>query len=119
MLIALVGGFWLGRVTGNNTSYEHYYDNADKAWTAVKQIDEPPVELDSPDKNRLREVRAAYREVFENYPDSMWADDAIYQLASRLPRTDEEAFALFRRLINNYPDSEWADDSIRHRFRFL
>ena len=112
VLIALVGGFWLGRVTGNNTSYEHYYDNADKAWTAVKQIDEPPVELDSPDKNRLREVRAAYREVFENYPDSMWADDAIYQLASRLPRTDEEAFALFRRLINNYPDSEWADDSM-------
>ena len=112
VLIALAGGFWLGRITGNNTSYEHYYDNADKAWTAVKQIDEPPVELDSPDKNRLREVRAAYREVFENYPDSMWADDAIYQLASRLPRTDEEAFALFRRLINNYPDSEWADDSM-------
>lgn len=112
VLIALAGGFWLGRITGNNTSYEHYYDNADKAWTAVKQIDEPPVELDSPDKNRLREVRAAYREVFGNYPDSMWADDAIYQLASRLPRTDEEAFALFRRLINNYPDSEWADDSM-------
>ena len=112
VLIALVGGFWLGRVTGNNTSYEHYYDNADKAWIAVKQIDEPPVELDSPDKKRLRQVRAAYREVFENYPDSLWADDAIYQLASRLPRTDEEAFALFRRLINNYPDSEWADDSM-------
>ena len=36
----------------------------------------------------------------------------FYQLASRIPRTDEEAFALFRRLINNYPDSEWADDSM-------
>ena len=111
VLLALAGGFWLGRVTGNNTSYEHYYNNADKAWTAVKQLDAPPVELDSPDKNRLRKVRAAYREVFENYPDSLWADDAIYQLATR-PRTDEEAFALFRRLINNYPDSEWADDSM-------
>ena len=43
---------------------------------------------------------------------ALWADDAIYQLGSRIPRTDEEAFALFRRLINNYPDSEWADDSM-------
>jgi TolA-binding protein len=112
VLLALAGGFWLGRVTGDNTSYEDYYDNADKAWTVVKQLDSPPVDLDSPDKSRLRKVRAAYREVFENYPDSLWADDAIYQLASRLPRTDEEAFALFRRLINNYPDSEWVDDSM-------
>ena len=111
VLLALAGGFWLGRVTGNNTSYEDYYDNADKAWTAAKQLDTPPVDIDSPDKSRLRKVRAAYREVFENYPDSLWADDAIYQLATR-PRTDEEAFALFRRLINNYPDSEWADDSM-------
>ena len=112
VLLALAGGFWLGRVTGNNTSYENYYDNADKAWTAAKQLDTPPVDIDSPDKSPLREVRAAYREVFENYPDSLWADDAIYQLASRISRTDEEAFALFRRLINNYPDSEWADDSM-------
>ena len=112
VLLALAGGFWLGRVTGHNTSYEHYYDNADKAWAAVKALDEPPITLDSPDTDRLRKVRAAYREVFEGYPDSLWADDAIYQLASRIPRTDEEAFALFRRLINNYPDSEWADDSM-------
>ena len=111
VLLALAGGFWVGRLTANNTSFAHYYDNADKAWTAVKQLDSPPVEIDSPDKSLLRKVRAAYREVFENYPDSLWADDAIYQLALR-SRTDEEAFALFRRLINNYPDSEWADDSM-------
>ena len=112
VLLALAGGFWLGRVTGDTTSYEDYYDNADKAWTVAKALDEPPIELDSPDTDRLRKVRAAYREVFDKYPDSLWADDAIYQLASRIPRTDEEAFALFRRLINNYPDSEWADDSM-------
>ena len=111
MLLALAGGFWLGRVTGGDTSYEHYYDNADKVWTAAKQLNTPPVDVDSPDKSRLREVRAAYREVFENYPDSIWADDAIYQLAI-ISRTDEEAFALFRRLVNNYPDSEWGDDSM-------
>ncbi len=112
VLLALAGGFWLGRVTGDSTSYEAYYENADKAWAVVKALDEPPVTLDSPDADRLRKVRAAYREVFDKYPDSLWADDAIYQLASRIPRTDEEAFALFRRLINNYPDSLWADDSM-------
>ena len=111
VLLALAGGFWLGRVTGNNTSYEDYYDNADKAWTAAKQLDTPPVDIDSPEKSLLRKIRAAYREVFEDYPDSLWADDATYQLATRA-RTDEEAFALFRQLINNYPDSEWADDSM-------
>ena len=112
VVIALAVGFWLGRFTSGDKSYENYYDNADKAWTAAQAIDNPPITLDEPDKSRLRKVRAAYREVFDEYPDSLWADDAIYQLASRIPRTDEEAFALFRRLINNYPDSEWADDSM-------
>ena len=112
VVIALAVGFWLGRVTSPDSSYKHYYENADKAWLDAEKIDNPPVTLDEPDKNRLREVRAAYRAVFDNYPDSLWADDAIYRLASRLPRTDEEAFALFRRLINDYPDSEWADDSM-------
>ena len=112
VVIALIVGFWLGRITSGDKSYENYYDNADKAWTAAQHIDNPPITLDEPDKSRLRKVRAAYREVFDKYPDSLWADDAIYQLASRIPRTDEEAFALFRRLINNYPDSEWADDSM-------
>jgi len=112
VIIALVVGFWVGRITSPDTSYAHYYDNADKAWVRVQQLDNPPVTLDEPDKNRLRKVRAAYRAVFDNYPDTLWADDAIYQLAARMTRTDEEAFALFRRLINNYPDSEWADDSI-------
>jgi len=112
VIIALVVGFWVGRITSPDTSYAHYYDNADKAWVRVQQLDKPPVTLDEPDKNRLRKVRAAYRAVFDNYPDTLWADDAIYQLAARMTRTDEEAFALFRRLINNYPDSEWADDSI-------
>lgn len=112
VIIALVVGFWVGRITSPDTSYAHYYDNADKAWARVQQLDNPPVTLDEPDKNRLRKVRAAYRAVFDNYPDTLWADDAIYQLAARITRTDEEAFALFRRLINNYPDSEWADDSM-------
>ena len=112
VVVALIVGFWLGRITGSDTSYENYYDNADKAWTAAQALDNPPITLDEPEKSRLRKVRAAYRKVFDKYPESLWADDALYQLASRIPRTDEEAFALFRRLISNYPDSEWADDSM-------
>ena len=112
VVIALAVGFWIGRITSPYNDYAHYYDNADKAWLNVQKMDTPPISFDEPDKNRLRKVRAAYRAVFDNYPDSRWADDAIYQLASRLPRTDEEGFALFRRLIREYPDSEYADDSM-------
>lgn len=112
VVIALVVGFWLGRVTTPYNDYSHYLENADKAWIKARQLDSPPISFDEPDKNRLRKVRAAYREVFDNYPDSRWADDAIHQLASRLPRTDEEGFALYRRLIRDYPDSEYTDDAM-------
>lgn len=112
VVVAIAVGFWIGRITSPFNDYAHYYENADKAWANVQQIDNPPISFDEPDKNRLRKVRAAYRAVFDNYPDSRYADDAIYQLASRLPRTDEEGFALFRRLIRDYPDSEYADDSM-------
>ncbi len=112
IVVALVVGFWIGRITSPFNDFAHYYENADKAWIKAQQLDSPPISFDEPDKDRLREVRAAYREIFDNYPDCRWADDAIYQLASRLPRTDEEGFALFRRLIRDYPDSEYADDSM-------
>ncbi len=112
VVVALVAGFWIGRFTSPFNDFAHYYENADKAMLKAQQLDNPPISFDEPDKNRLRQVRAAYRAVFDNYPDSRWADDAIYELASRLPRTDEEGFALFRRLIRDYPDSEYADDSM-------
>lgn len=112
VVLAIALGIWIGRITSPYNDYANYYQNADKAYTKAQQLDNPVITLDDPDKSRLRKVRAAYRAVFENYPDSLWADDALYQLASRLPRTDEEAFAMLRRLIRDYPDSEWADDSM-------
>ncbi|MDE0638194.1 MAG: tetratricopeptide repeat protein [Candidatus Poribacteria bacterium] len=111
VIIAIAAGFWIGRITSPFNDYAKYYENADKTWSKSQEMNNPPVTYDEPDKDRLRKVRAAYRAVFENYPDSRWADDALYQLAL-LPRTDEEGFALFRRLIRDYPDSEWADDSM-------
>ena len=111
VVIAIAFGFWIGRITSPFNDYVQYYENSDKAWDKLEELNDPPVTYDDPDKKRLRKVRAAYRAVFENYPDSRWADDAIYQLAL-LSRSNEEQFALFRRLIRDYPDSEWADDSM-------
>jgi TolA-binding protein len=111
VIIAIAAGFWIGRITNSFNDYAQYYENADKAWAKAHEMNSPPVTYDEPDKSRLRKVRAAYRTVFENYPDTHWADDALYQLAL-LPRTNEEAFALYRRLIRDYPDSEFADDSM-------
>ncbi len=112
VVAALVIGFFIGRVSKSGDNLVAYYTNADAAWEKARQTDTPPVTLEDEDQKRVSEVRALYRHVFERYPDNRWADDAIYQLASRLGRTDEEAFALFRRLINTYPDSEWTDDSL-------
>ncbi len=111
VIVALAIGIWIGRLTSAFNDYTYYYKNADNAWLMVQEINNPPVTIDDPDKKRLNKVRAAYRAVFDNYPDSHWADDALYQLAL-LPRSDEEAFTLYRRLIRDYPDSEFADDSV-------
>ena len=112
VVAALVIGFFIGRATNSANNIVAYYTNADAAWEKAQKADTPPVTLEDEDQKRVSEVRALYRQVFEKYPDNRWADDAMYQLASRLGRTDEEAFALFRRLINTYPDSEWTDDSL-------
>ena len=100
VVAALVIGFFIGRAS-KSAGIEAYYTNADAAWEKAQKTDTPPVTLEDEDQKRVSEVRALYRHVFEKYPDNRWADDAIYQLASRLGRTDEEAFALFRRLIKH------------------
>lgn len=112
VIAALVIGFFIGRASKSNISYDNYYDEADTVWKEAQEADNPPVTLEDEDQKRVSKVRALYRHVFDKYPDSRWADDAMYKLASRLARTDEEAFALYRRLVNNYPDSEWTDDSL-------
>ena len=113
VIAAFVVGFFVGKASNSGKAkYENYYDEAETTWAKAQKADVPPVTLDDADAERIKKVRALYREVFDRYPESRWADDAIYQLASRIARTDEEAFALYRKLINNYPDSEWADDAL-------
>ena len=111
VIIALVIGFLVGKSL-NSDNPINYYRNADRAWQEAVKTDIPPVTLDDFDQKRLQQVRALYREVFDKYPNSDWADDALYQYASRISRSQEEQFTLFRRIINNYPDSQWADDSL-------
>ncbi len=112
LVAGLAIGYGIGKSTNSNADYNRYYEKADKAWQKARTEDTPPVTLEDDDKDRIRKVRGLYRQVFEKYPDSLWADDAIYQLATRIARTDEEQFALFRRLMNNYPDSQWMDDAL-------
>ena len=111
VIIALAIGFLVGKSL-NRDDFINYYRDADRAWQEAEKADIPPVTLDDLDQERLQEVRALYRKVFDKYPDSDWADDALYQYASRISRSQEEQFTLFRRIINNYPDSLWADDSL-------
>ncbi|MFQ6042371.1 MAG: tol-pal system YbgF family protein, partial [Candidatus Poribacteria bacterium] len=112
IIVALIIGILIGRYLLNSDRgyYRDYYEKAAKAYQKAEKADTPPVSSENPVK--LRKVLALYREVFDKYRDSRWADDAMFKLASRMDPTEEEAFALFRRLINDYPDSEWADASL-------
>jgi len=109
MILAFLVGFFIGRATENRVG--QYDDRADKAWRKVEKADTPPVTEDS-DANQIEKIRTLYRKVFDRYPDSHWADDALYQYASRLAISQEQQFSMFRRLIIHYPDSEYADDSL-------
>ncbi len=111
VIIALVISFLVGKSL-NGDDFINYYRNADRAWQEAEKADIPPVTFDDPDRKRLQQVRALYREVFDKYPNSDWADDALYQYASRISRSQEEQFTLFRRIVSSYPDSQWSDDSL-------
>ena len=74
VIIALVIGFLVGKSL-NSDDFINYYRNADRAWQEAVKTDIPPVTLDDFDQKRLQQVRALYREVFDKYPNSDWADD--------------------------------------------
>ncbi len=111
IILAFVIGFFLGKSTNNtDKQLQHYYENAQASYEAAQKANNPPVTWDEP--KRMSKVTAMYRKVFDLYPDSQWADDALFTVASQLAPTDEEAVPLYRRLIQRYPDSPWVDDAI-------
>jgi len=54
-----------------------------------------------------------YRAFLEQYPDSEWADDAQYDIASSYEYLEqyEEAINEYQKLIDEYPDSDLAESA--------
>ena len=86
-----------------------YYQDAQKVYSKAEKA---AASLDLSKPENIYKLSNLYREVFDKYPDSRWADDAVYRLASRIDPTEEEAIILYRRLIRDYPDSEYIDKAL-------
>ena len=95
-------------ITGRDTE-KRYYQNA---WKAYFKAEQATAEKDAIDSEELVKLSGLYRKVFEDYPDSRWADDAIYRMASKIEPSEEEAIILYRRLIRDYPDSDYVDEAL-------
>ncbi|GIX07395.1 MAG: hypothetical protein KatS3mg115_1798 [Candidatus Poribacteria bacterium] len=114
-VLLIVFAFVVGRVTagaGGERDYRDYYAKAAAAYQEAVNLDSPPA--DASDPERWNRVLALYRVVFDGYPDSPYADDALYAIASRIDvQTDADtAFILYRKLLQRYPDSEYAPQAL-------
>jgi TolA-binding protein len=110
----IVLAFFAGRLSGGSrgASGGEYYLTSAKLYDDAVKLDTPPA--DAKDMARWEKVLSAYRRVFDNYPDSPYADDALFAIASRIDIQEQPdtAFALYRRLIRNYPDSDHAPEAL-------
>jgi len=104
VVIVVIISLIAGRDSGG-----HYYQDAQKAYLKAEQA---AASWDISDPEKLYKLSSLYRKVFESYPNSRWADDAIYRLASKIDPTEEEAMILYRKLIKDYPDSEYVDEAL-------
>ena len=114
-VLLIVAAFIAGMAVGSGRSANeraNYYQNGAEAYAAALQVDTPPAGADEPE--RWAEALDRYRAVFDQYPDSEYADDAMFAVASRIDfRTQPDiANILYRRIINNYPDSEHAPEAL-------
>ena len=111
IVLAFIVGLMVGS-SGDGGASDNYYQKAAEQYQLALQVDTPPAGPDEPE--RWEKAIALYRSVFDNYPDSEYADDALFAVASRIDykRQPDIAFALYRRLINNYPDSEHAPSAL-------
>ena len=112
----IVLAFVAGRTTSGGGAgerdYQGYYMGAAEAYDIAVRTDSPPA--DASDPERWAQVLALYRRVFDNYPDSEYADDALFAVAARIDVQDQAdtAFALYRRILNDYPDCARAPDAL-------
>lgn len=113
-VVLVILAFFAGRLSkgSGNASEGEYYLTAAKLYEEAVQLDTPPA--DATDLERWEKVLTAYRRVFDHYPDSPYADDALFAIASRIDIQEQPdtAFALYRRLIRDYPDSDHAPEAL-------
>ena len=108
VIVVLVAVVIISLVIGRDTEGSYYED----AWEAYSRAEDSAASKDASDAGELAELSGLYRKVFQEYPDSRWADDAVYRLASKIEPSEEEAILLYRRLIRDYPDSEYVDKAL-------
>ncbi len=114
-LLLVVLAFIVGLIVGSSEEsgdFANYYQKAAEQYQLALQVDTPPAGADEPE--RWEKAIALYRSVFDHYPDSEYADDALFAVASRIDykRQPDIALTLYRRLINDYPDSEHAPPAL-------
>lgn len=114
-LLLIVLAFIVGLMVGSSEesgASANYYQKAAEQYQLALQVDTPPAGADEPE--RWEKAMALYRSVFDQYPDSEYADDALFAIASRIDykRQPDIAFTLYRRLINDYPDSKHAPSAL-------
>jgi TolA-binding protein len=64
--------------------------------------------------DRLNNAIKEFELIYENYPSSEFADDALFEVASlnlRQLNKPENAIILYQKLITNYPNSTYLDNS--------
>ena len=60
----------------------------------------------------------SYDELLQQYPKSLYGDDAQFWIGFSLEQTpglEEKAFDSYQRLIEQYPNSPWVDDAVIHQ----
>ena len=66
--------------------------------------------------NRIPEALEGYRDVVENFSDSIWVAEAEFHMGLCLRRLEQfkEAKAMFRRVMVAYPGNRWAGFADEH-----
>ena len=80
------------------------HDLYDKAWKKAWM------------ENKVSEGLVMFKEILNKYPDSEWADDALWNVAYAYGaplHDDAKRYSACEELLKKYPNSEWADDAMK------
>ena len=104
----LVGKVVIGAVLifamGSFVYADQAHDLYDKAWKKAWM------------ENKVSEGLVMFEEILNKYPDSEWADDALWNVAYAYGaplHDDAKRYSACEELLKKYPNSEWADDAMK------